>query len=241
MSKLQPENWQSKKKILVILAHPDDPEFFCGATLARWAAAGHEIAYLLLTKGDKGSDDPAIEPARLMAIRTAEQLAAARTLGVNKVDFFDYPDGYLEPDLEMRRKIVRSIRKERPEIIVTSDPLNYYIRGKHINHPDHRAAGQVTLDAVFPAAGNRFFFPELLDEGLLPFSPEEIWISLTHEASVVLDVTEYWQTKINALICHASQIGEAQAFRIAMLERRTADSQPEHPRYEEGFRRLFKR
>jgi len=241
MNILQPENWQKKKKILVILAHPDDPEFFCGATLARWAEAGHEISYLLLTKGDKGSDDPTMTPDHLMAIRTAEQVAAAHVIGVKQVVFFDYPDGYLIPDLDMRLKLVRHIRKERPEIIVTSDPLNYYIRGKHINHPDHRAAGQVTLDAVFPAAGNRFFFPELINEGLLPFSPEEVWISLTQEATILLDVTEHWQTKVNALICHASQIGDAHSFKSAMQERRTPDSSADNPRYEEGFRRLFKR
>jgi LmbE family N-acetylglucosaminyl deacetylase len=178
---------------------------------------------------------------RLMAIRMAEQANAARVIGAKQVDFFEYPDGYLIPDLEMRKRIVRHVRAQQPEIIVTSDPLNYYIRGKHINHPDHRTAGQATLDAVFPAAGNRFFFPELIQEGLLPVTPEEVWISLTQDPTVIVDVTETWQTKVDALLCHASQIGDPQVFCAAMLERRTADSSAEHPRYEEGFRRLLKR
>jgi LmbE family N-acetylglucosaminyl deacetylase len=238
---LKPEDWQKPQKVLVILAHPDDPEFFCGATLARWIDAGHEVNYLLLTRGDKGSDNPSVCPDELMSLRMEEQRQAANVLGVKDVTFLSYPDGFIIPDLEMRREVVRHIRRIKPDIIVTSDPLNYYIRGLYINHPDHRAAGQVTLEAVFPAAGNLFYFPELLTEGLAPHSPSEVWISLTHEPGITIDVTPFWQKKLNALLQHKSQIGDPDQFLEKMASRRMENSTADHPRYEEGFRRLFQR
>jgi LmbE family N-acetylglucosaminyl deacetylase len=238
---LSPENWQSKQKILVILAHPDDPEFFCGATLARWTHAGHEVSYLLLTRGDKGSDDPAVTPIELINTRMAEQRMAAKVLGVSEVNFLEYPDGFLMPDQEMRKTITRYIRQKKPDIIVTSDPSNYYIRGIYINHPDHRAAGLVTLDAVFPAAGNRLFFPDLLSEGLEPNFPSEVWITLTNDPTIVLDITEFWQYKLDAILQHKSQIADPNLLLTRMAERRTVDSTEEFPRFEDGFRRLLKR
>ena len=143
------EGWDGQKRILVILAHPDDPEFFCGATIARWAANGHLINYVLLTRGDKGAQDRSLKPDEISRMREIEQQGAARVLGVQSVRFLDYLDGYLVPDLALRKDIVRVIRQERPDILVTCDPLNF-ISDTHINHPDHRAAGLATLDAVFP-------------------------------------------------------------------------------------------
>ncbi|MBI1855819.1 MAG: PIG-L family deacetylase, partial [Chloroflexi bacterium] len=153
---LQPENWQDKQNILVVLAHPDDPEFFCGATLARWARAGHNIIYQLLTCGDKGFNDSTsadMTTDELCRIRHEEQRAAADVIGVKAVHFLDRPDGYLIPDLDLRREIVRVIRKFKPDILVACDPQNLFA-SYGLNHPDHRAAGQVVLDAVFPAAGS---------------------------------------------------------------------------------------
>jgi LmbE family N-acetylglucosaminyl deacetylase len=147
---LAPDAWETPQSILVILAHPDDPEFFCGATIARWTAAGHQVSYCLLTCGDKGSKDRNISPEALCQLRHAEQLAAAAVLGVARVRFLDYPDGYLVPDLTLRRDIARVIRQERPDVVVACDPTNLYIRDVYINHPDHRAAGQAVLDAVYP-------------------------------------------------------------------------------------------
>ena len=176
-----PDVWDSSQNILVVLAHPDDPEFFCGATLARWARTGHRITYQLLTCGDKGFNDSTssdMTPDVLCAIRHEEQIAAAKVIGVeaDSIHFMDCPDGYLVPDLDLRRDIVRVIRKFKPDILVTCDPQTLFtIYG--INHPDHRAAGQATMDAVFPAAGNPVFFPELLIEGLAPHIPSEVWCS----------------------------------------------------------------
>ena len=232
-------DWQTPQRILVILAHPDDPEFFCGATLAGWAAAGHCIVYWLLTCGDKGASNPDVDPGELCGDRRQEQRNAAYALGVEQVNFLEHPDGYLVPDLALRKEITRIIRLERPDILVTCDPKTLYVGDNRINHPDHRAAGQVVLDAVFPAAGNPLFFPELLkEEGLRPHTPKEIWISGTLEPNVRADVTELWETKLQALFEHRSQIGEQEAFKQRMLSRRTPDSTPENPRYEEVFRRI---
>ena len=229
------ESWEGKKEILVILAHPDDPEFFLGATLARWIKAGHRVRYVLLTKGDKGAKDDALTGQEVAEIRMREQAAAAQFLGVVSVDYLDYEDGYLIPDLDMRRQVVRAIRKYQPHILVTCDPANVFPSQRYINHPDHRNAGQVVVDAVFPAAGNRFFFPELLDEGCHPHEVEEVWMSLTNQPDMKLDVTEHWDDKIMALKHHASQIGDPNAFEKHMLERLQQADDVDF-KYEEQFR-----
>ncbi|MFU8826309.1 MAG: PIG-L deacetylase family protein [Brevefilum sp.] len=232
------ENWDSLKDILVILAHPDDPEFFLGGTIARWIKAGHRLRYVLLTKGDKGAKDPELTAEEIVRVRMAEQTAAGKFLGVTSIDFLDYEDGYLIPDLVMRKAVVRFIRKYRPHILVTCDPGNLFPSQQYINHPDHRNAGQVVIDAVFPAAGNRFFFPELLTEGFEPHEVEEVWMSLTNTPDVKLDVTENWSTKLEALKLHASQIGDPRAFEKRMLER-VNNGKDEDFKVEEQFRRII--
>jgi LmbE family N-acetylglucosaminyl deacetylase len=234
-----PGTWEKKQKILVILAHPDDPEFFCGATLARWAAMEHEIVYCLLTCGDKGTNDRTIKADELCGLRVNEQRAAAAVIGARNVRFMGYADGYIIPDLELRKEVTRVIRQEKPDIIVTCDPLLVYAGETRLNHPDHRAAGQVVIDAVFPAAGNHMYFPELLEEGLEPHTPSEVWLSIPQTATVTLDVTDYWDVKIRALKEHKTQIGDPEKLAERMRERRATDSTPEQPRYEERFRRLI--
>jgi LmbE family N-acetylglucosaminyl deacetylase len=232
------DNWTEKQNILVILAHPDDPEFFCGATLARWAKAGHTIDYYLLTCGDKGSNDPQIDPADLCADRHEEQRAAANVIGVRNVSFMELPDGYLEPGLDLRLKITRIIRTFKPDVLVTCDPQNLYPSASYgINHPDHRYAGQTVLDAVFPAAGNPLYFPELISEGLSPWTPREVWVSIPNpnNVNVTLDVTDTWDIKINALKEHKSQIGDPLKLEERIRSRRTPESTDENPRYEEKF------
>jgi LmbE family N-acetylglucosaminyl deacetylase len=233
-----PDTWENCQKILVILAHPDDPEFFCGATLARWARAGHEIHYSLLTNGNKGGS-PDLTPAELSAIRHVEQQKAAAIIGAKSIGFLDLEDGYLVPSLELRKEIVRIIRREKPDILVTCDPTMLFNWMGRVNHPDHRAAGQVVLDAVFPAAGNNHFFPELLkEEGLQPHTPREVWVSLPSNPTVSLDVTDTWEQKMDALKEHASQIGDPMVFEQRMRSRHTEDSTDEAPRFEEKFRVL---
>lgn len=229
------EGWDTLKNILIILAHPDDPEFFMGATIARWIKAGHSIHYVLLTRGDKGGGEGFKTGDAIIRTRVAEQERAASSLGVNSIEYLDYEDGYLLPDLEMRGKVVRAIRKYQPNILVTCDPANLFPSQQYINHPDHRNAGQAVIDSVFPASGNRFFFPELLDEGYQPHEVEEVWMSLTNQPNVILDVTDHWEDKIRALKCHASQIGEPEVFEKRMLER-VQQAQDDDFHYEEQFR-----
>lgn len=234
-----PDNWTSPQNILVILAHPDDPEFFCGATLARWARAGHHITYLLLTCGDKGFNPvttPAhMTPDELCSIRHKEQYEAAKVIGAESVHFMEYPDGYLTADLDTRRAVVREIRRHKPDILVTCDPQTLFaVYG--INHPDHRAAGQVVLDAVFPAAGNLAYFPELLEEGFQPHMPKEVWCSLTMQPNTTLDVTDMWDVKMQAILKHTTQVQDPEKLIERFKSRRAEDSTEENPRYEEKFR-----
>jgi LmbE family N-acetylglucosaminyl deacetylase len=232
--------WDSPQRILVILAHPDDPEFFCGATITRWVRAGHHVIYCLLTCGDKGTKDLALGSNELCCIRQNEQRAAATVLGVEEVKFLNHPDGYLVPDINLRRDITRVIRIIRPDILVTCDPQTLFTSNAGLNHPDHRAAGQATLDAVFPSARDHLSFFELWkDEKLEPHVVREVWVCGTLQPDVILDVTETWETKIRALFEHKSQIGDPEKLAERMRNRRTIDSTPENPRYEEKFRRLI--
>lgn len=234
-----PDNWESSQRILVILAHPDDPEFFCGGSIARWTHAGHHVSYCLLTCGDKGTQDRSITPDALCSLRQEEQNAAAAVLGVDQVRFLDYPDGYLVPDIQLRKDITRVIREEQPDVLVTCDPTNLYVKETYLNHPDHRAAGQATLDAVFPAARDHLTFIELWrDENLEPHIVREVWISLPGEANVTLDVTEYWEMKLQALHHHKSQIGDPTLLEERLRSRYTPESTLENPRYVEKFKRL---
>jgi LmbE family N-acetylglucosaminyl deacetylase len=234
------DSWTSPQKILVILAHPDDPEFFCGATIARWVLAGHQVAYCLLTCGDKGTKDLTLGSDKLCSIRQMEQRAAANILGVDNVRFLNYPDGYLVPDINLRRDITRVLRTIRPDILVTCDPQTLFTANAGLNHPDHRAAGQATLDAVFPSARDHLSFIELWkDEKLDPHIVREVWVCGTLQPDVILDVTETWEIKIRALYEHRSQIGDPEKLAERMRNRRTVDSTPEQPCYEEKFRRLI--
>jgi LmbE family N-acetylglucosaminyl deacetylase len=234
-----PDNWEKPQNILVILAHPDDPEFFCGGTLARWIQVGHRVSYCLLTCGDKGTQDRTISTDALCKMRQGEQRAAADVLGVAEVRFLDHPDGYLVPDLDLRKEITRVIRQAQPDILVTCDPTNLYVRETYLNHPDHRAAGQATLDAVFPAARDHLNFVELWrDEQLEPHIVREVWISLAQDPNVSVDITAQWELKLHALSKHVSQVGDPTQLAERMRSRHTEDSTPENPRYEEKFRRL---
>ncbi len=230
------QRWPARQTILVVLAHPDDPEFFCGATLARWAQAGHRIIYYLLTCGEKGADDPAVDPATLCRQRQEEQRAAARTLGVESVHFGSLRDGEVLPTLAARREVVRVIRRFRPDVLLTCDPTNYFPAPSYINHPDHRAAGQIVLEAVFPAAGSPLYFPELLAEGLQPHRPAEVWLSLPARPNVTLDVTGTWEAKIQAILQHRSQIQDPESLVARLKARHTPDPDSGQPRYEERFR-----
>ncbi|MEA2512200.1 MAG: hypothetical protein QOF33_3040 [Thermomicrobiales bacterium] len=202
------ETSPERKKVAVIFAHPDDPDFSCAGTVAKWTDEGHEVVYVLLTNGDKGSHDPEMSPERLVELRQEEQRAAAAILGVKEVIFLGRPDGMLVADLELRRDVVRVIRQLKPTTVVCGDPTVFWYAPWYINHPDHRAAAEVVLAALYPAAGNRNYFPELLAEGFEPHKIKELYISGSPQADTFIDITPYMDRKITALRAHVSQMGD---------------------------------
>jgi LmbE family N-acetylglucosaminyl deacetylase len=222
------------RRMLVIVAHPDDAEFGCGGSVARWVAEGWEVHYCLFTSGNRGSDDPAMTPERLAAIREAEQRAAARALGVRDVVFLGYPDGELEDTREARRDAVRAIRRVRPDRLVTQNPfpsLNPYS-----GHRDHRHAGRLALDAVYPYARDRMHFPELIAEGLEPFKVREVYLMGHHEPDVIVDITGTMDRKLEALRCHASQLRDFGGVEARVRERAADVGKPHGYTYAEGYR-----
>ncbi len=213
---------QIPSRAMVIMAHPDDPEFFCGGTLALWCAGGAEVTYLILTNGNKGSDDPAMTPEKLAALRREEQQAAAEVLGVKRVIFLDEPDGELQPTLNLRQRVVAEIRRYRPEAIIAPDPTRYYYLNLSINHADHRAAGEVAIDAVFPAARNRMYHPELLAEGLEPYAVKDVYLAASTQPNRWVDISTTLETKLTAIRCHVSQIPDPEAMAKRVTERNQA-------------------
>ncbi len=198
-----------------------------------------KVSYCLLTKGDKGINENFHGNENIIELRIEEQFSAAKVIGVSDITFLDNEDGYLTPNLQLRKEVAGAIRKAKPDIVVTCDPTNYYLRDSYINHPDHRAAGQVVIDAVFPAAQNYLFFPELeKEQHLEPHHVKEVWISLPKEQNIAIDVTDTWSRKLEALTKHASQIGDIDQFYLRMRSRHTEDSSDDAPRYEEVFRRI---
>lgn len=213
--------WEQKKRILVILAHPDDPEYFCGATLARWAMEGHSIHYCILTRGERGTNEHFSYKKDIKQIRETEQKRAAAVIGVQEVIFLDAPDGFVQVTDDLKHALVRIMRQYKPNIVVSCDPRTYLIHGDTINHPDHRAAGQAVFDCIFPAVQNEDFYRDLKQEGIYPHQVEELWLSLTSQPDVYMDVTKTWQKKIEALLQHSSQITEPQLFQERMEKRTT--------------------
>jgi LmbE family N-acetylglucosaminyl deacetylase len=200
-------NGYAPKSAMVVVAHPDDAEFLVAGTVAKWARAGAEVTYVIITKGDKGSEDPAMTPGRLTEIREAEQRAAGAILGVQNYEFMGYPDGYLVHTLELRKDLARLIRKYRPEVVMCFDPTNRFISDGYTNHPDHRASGDATVDAVFPTARDRLTFPELLLDGYEPHKVKQLWMGTAKEPNVWVDIGETLALKQAALAAHPSQLG----------------------------------
>ena len=229
----------SLQRAMVVVAHPDDAEFGCSGTVARWCSEGVEVVYVLCTDGSKGSSDPEMTSARLTAIRRREQEAAARVLGVKHVAFLDYPDGYLVPSLELRRDIAREIRRHRPQIVICQNPVRTLATGRGAAHPDHLAAGEATLSAVFPTARDRLTFPELLEEGLEPHKVSEVLIAASDAADYWIDISGAIETAIEALSQHASQVGaRTEQLGVRMREWRRHNGAPRGMQYAEGFKRL---
>ena len=191
---------------MVIMAHPDDAEWTCSGTVAKWCAEGWEVVYVLCTDGSKGSSDPEMTSEQLVKIREKEQRDAGEVLGLRDVVFLGYPDAYLEPTLELRKDIAREIRRYKPDVVITGSPARDVERGYYVSHPDHLAAGEAALAAIFPTARDRLTFPELLEEGLEPHEVREVWIAVGDNADNYVDVEAYMEIAIKALKAHVSQV-----------------------------------
>ncbi|MCY4464895.1 MAG: PIG-L family deacetylase [Chloroflexi bacterium] len=238
MSKDQANVSDAPLTVLGVFAHPDDPEFFAGATFAKWAADGADITFVVATSGDKGSSVPDMTHERLAAIREDEERAAAAALGVKEVVFLRYKDGELYPTLALRRDITRMIRLKKPDIVVTLDPTLYWRGTGGINHPDHRAIGDATLAAVFPTARDRLNFIEHeRDEGLETHKVSAVYIAGALEPTISIDVTESVEAQIESLRAHKSQISDMDKMAERIRERSLDPSAPaEYPRRIERFR-----
>jgi LmbE family N-acetylglucosaminyl deacetylase len=192
---------------MAIVAHPDDIEFSCAGTLARWAKAGARLSYVLCTSGDVGIDTPGMTRAQATEIREAEQSAAAQVVGAAEVIYLREPDGMLQATLELRKRLVREIRRFRPEVVVTGDPTIVWAGSDYINHPDHRASATAALDATFPAAGQPNLFEELALEGLTAHKPRKVYVTnWGNDADLYVNIEETIEIKIAALRAHTSQM-----------------------------------
>ncbi|MBT8226524.1 MAG: PIG-L family deacetylase [Dactylosporangium sp.] len=194
------------ERVLVVIAHPDDAEFWLGGTIARWTASGAEVSYLVLTDGEAGGFDPGVPRADIPRIRRAEQEAAAAVLGVSDIRFLGLREGsLLQPRGEPHAEVVRAIRRTRPQVVVTWSPEWNWQRFRSC-HPDHLATGAVTLRAVYPDAGNRFAPTFLLeDAGLEAWTAEEIWLINSPHSNHYVDVTGTFEAKVRAVAVHRSQ------------------------------------
>jgi LmbE family N-acetylglucosaminyl deacetylase len=199
----------------MIAAHPDDLDFGSAGTIATWTGAGIEVSYCIVTDGDAGGFDPGVPRSAIGAIRQDEQRKAAATLGVTDVEFLGYPDGRLTVSFELRRDIARVIRRTRPDRVVVPSP-HRDLRNVYVSHPDHQAAGEAALCAIYPDARNPFAHPELAEEGLDAHTVPEVWVlSANDRADHYVDITDTFDRKIVALRAHTSQTAH-----MTMLEER---------------------
>ena len=203
-------------RVLVVTAHPDDSEFGAGGTVAKFVNEGREVAYCIVTNGNKGSSDRTMTPERLATIRAEEQRNAARVLGVERVTFLGYPDGEVEDTRDLRRDVSREIRRFRPDLVVCQNPNRTYNLGA--SHRDHRTVGGVTLDCVYPLARDHMAFPELLPE-FEPHKVREVYVMQWQEPHIVSDISDVIDLKLKALACHASQFKDFAAVEQRVRQR----------------------
>jgi LmbE family N-acetylglucosaminyl deacetylase len=209
-----------KADLLVVAPHADDAEFGIAGTVAKWTKEGKCVVYVICTNGDKGTSDPGLQTEDLAKIRIEEQWAAARVLGVKDVVFLGYPDQGLEDTAEFRKEIVRQIRIYQPECVATTDPYRHYIW-----HRDHRITGQVTMDAIYPFARDHLAYPDLYARGYNPHKVKEVLCWGTENPNYWTDIAGTFDTKLAALACHKSQVGNRDFHQLYEgLKARAADS-----------------
>ena len=226
------------QRVLVISAHPDDVDFGCGGTLAKWAREGGEIFYAICTSGDKGTDDPTLCNPELALLREKEQRAAARVVGAREVRFLRKTDGELQYSLDFKGELVRLIRQFQPDILLTHDPANRAFDNQYIFHSDHRVVGELVFDAAYPAALNRNFYPGHLAEGLSPHAVSEIYFFAAAQPDTWIDIGATMDLKIKALRCHVSQIKNPKMMEKMVRAWFGAWGREKGFAYAERFRRL---
>ncbi len=225
-------------RVLVIGAHPDDVDFGCAGTLAKWAREGAEIFYAICTSGEKGTDDPSITNLALARTREKEQRAAAAVVGAQEVIFLRKADGELQYSLEFRGELVRVIRQYRPHILFTHDPSNRAFDNQYIFHSDHRVVGELVFDAAYPAALNRNYYPGHLAEGLSPHAVSELYFFAASQPDVWIDIEPTLELKMKALRCHGSQIKNPQRMEELVRTWFGGWGREKGLAYAERFRRL---
>jgi LmbE family N-acetylglucosaminyl deacetylase len=234
----------AKQTILAVGAHPDDIDFGASGTIAKWAAEGADVYYLVCTDGSRGSADPKMTHKELAAIRKKEQVEAALILGVKDVFFLDFVDTQLVSDLALKERIVWYIRKLRPQIVVTLDPTFFYAADpfgtgrSFVNHTDHRAAGLATMDAVFPLARDRLTFPEHEKQGLEPHKVSQLYFINMTQKQFVIDITETLEQKLKAIAAHVSQYDDFPAIKERMTKRALEFAREEEFTFAESFVKL---
>lgn len=228
-------------RYLSIVAHPDDLDFGCAGTTAVLTSSGNEVIYCLVTSGEAGGSDSTISRPQMASIRQDEQRAAAKVVGVTELHFLGFPDGAVESGLELRKALARVIRQVRPDRVLAQSPQRNFNR-MYGSHPDHLAVGESTLNAVYPDARNQFAFPELLaDEGLEPHTVSEVWLMGGPKADHYVDITDTFEKKMEALLCHKSQIADPEQMTARLRERSEAVGVKAgfgEGRMAEAFRRL---
>jgi LmbE family N-acetylglucosaminyl deacetylase len=223
------------RSALVLFAHPDDAEFMCGGTIARWAREGCDVHYVVCTDGSAGSNEPGKDRDVMRPIREAEQRAAADVLGVRSVTFLGETDGFLEVSPETRKKVTREVRRLRPDVLVAPDPSRLFFATSYVNHWDHKQAGLLALTAVMPDAPTRVMFQELEDEGIEPFEVPNLWL-VSDDADTFVDITDTLQTKLEALAEHASQGTETAVERVRERAAASGAASGHGYAYAEGFK-----
>lgn len=226
--------------VLGVAAHADDLDFSSAGTLASFADKGAKVYYLILTDGSKGSADTDTDNASLSTIRQQEQREAARRLGATDVFFLDYEDGQLQVTPALKRDIVRVIRRVRPDVVLAFDPTMVYVADEgFINHTDHRACGQATIDAVFPLARDHLSFPELYtDEGLQPHKVATLLLTNLEKANFIVDISDYLPHKLEAIKAHVSQVPDVGAVMTRFAERAAETGKPYGFGHAEQFIRI---
>lgn len=228
------------QRVLCVVAHPDDIDFGASGTVAYLVAHGCEVAYVMVTSGDAGGDESKHTRRERAAIREREQRNAATVVGTGSVAFLGYADGTVESNLQLRKDIAQKIRAFKPDLVITQNPTWNFDR-IYASHPDHMAAGDATLKAVYPDARNPHAFTKLLRKGYLPHAVPEVWL-MSGEPNLVVDITKYFDFKVKALRQHASQIGDGEGLEERLKSWAQTNAKAagmKKTQLAEGFRRVI--